>query len=70
MDDATIIKVVEPICYGVRKYSDKLVLLEEVVFLQGRQVNRSPTNWDALRNGNYQMPDQSSVETYAFDVQE
>ena len=37
--------------------------------LQGRQVNRSPTNRDILRNTNNQMPDQSLVETFAVDVQ-
>ena len=35
--------------------------------LQGIQVN--PTNRDTLRNSNNQPPYQSSVETFAVDVQ-
>ena len=36
---------------------------------QGRQINRSPANREATRNGNYQTPDQLSEGTFAVDVQ-
>ena len=66
MDDATITKVVEPIIQG---NAQRQVSNVRGGSLQGRQVNRSSTNRDTLRNSNDQMPDQSSVETFAVDVQ-
>ena len=46
----------------------ELIMLEEVVYKEDKVI-RSPTNRDTLRNSNNQMPDQSSVETFAADVQ-